>query len=127
ALDGDEKNSPFTAALLKFIEVPGLEIRQVLTRVRNEVITATRDRQVPWDSSSLRGDFYFAGAPAPAPPGPNVSQPPAQVTPPTVAPPPPAPPATVDGEYLFWQTIKDSRNAVDFRAYLARYPNGTFA
>ncbi|MFO0987819.1 MAG: caspase domain-containing protein, partial [Alphaproteobacteria bacterium] len=62
ALDGDTKNSPFTAALLKHIEAPGLEIRQVLTRVRNDVITATREKQVPWDSSSLRGDFFFAAA-----------------------------------------------------------------
>jgi hypothetical protein len=113
ALDGDGRNSPFTTALMKYIESPGLEIRQVLTRVRNDVITATRDRQVPWDSSSLRGDFFFAAAPAgretPAPAAPQ-----------------PAPPAA-DPEVVFWQSIKDSRRAADFRAYLERWPNGIFA
>ena len=30
-------------------------------------------------------------------------------------------------ETLFWQSIKDSRNADDFKDYLAQFPNGTFA
>jgi tetratricopeptide (TPR) repeat protein len=59
ALDGSGKNSPFTAAMLKYIRTPGLEIRSMLTRVRADVIRATNERQVPWDHSSLTGDFYF--------------------------------------------------------------------
>jgi uncharacterized caspase-like protein len=59
ALDGDGRNSPFTAALLKYIGTPGLEIRSMLTRVRADVIQATHEKQVPWDHSSLTGDFYF--------------------------------------------------------------------
>jgi tetratricopeptide (TPR) repeat protein len=59
ALDGDGRNSPFTAALLKYIRTPGLEVRSMLTRVRAEVIRATREKQVPWDHSSLTGEFYF--------------------------------------------------------------------
>ncbi len=59
AEDGTGRNSPFTAALLSHIETPGLEVRQVLTRVRNDVLSATGGRQVPWDHSSLTGDFYF--------------------------------------------------------------------
>jgi uncharacterized caspase-like protein len=59
ALDGLGKNSPFTAAMLKYIRTPGLEIRSMLTRVRADVIKATNERQVPWDHSSLTGDFYF--------------------------------------------------------------------
>ncbi len=31
----------------------------MLGRVRDEVLKETGDRQVPWDSSSLRGEFYF--------------------------------------------------------------------
>jgi tetratricopeptide (TPR) repeat protein len=59
ALDGSGKNSPFTSAMLKYIRTPGLEIRAMLTRVRADVIKATNERQVPWDHSSLTGDFYF--------------------------------------------------------------------
>jgi tetratricopeptide (TPR) repeat protein len=59
ALDGSGKNSPFTSAMLKYIRMPGLEIRSMLTRVCADVIKATNERQVPWDHSSLTGDFYF--------------------------------------------------------------------
>ena len=72
------------------------------------MITATRDKQVPWDSSSLRGDFYFVAAAAP------------QKPPQAEAPRPPAPPGAPSAEFetLFWQSIKDSKNAGDFKAYL---------
>jgi tetratricopeptide (TPR) repeat protein len=59
ALDGSGRNSPFTLAMLKHIRTPGLEIRSMLTRVRADVIKATNEQQVPWDHSSLTGDFYF--------------------------------------------------------------------
>jgi hypothetical protein len=62
ALDGDTGNSPFTAALIKHLRTPGLEVRQMLTRVRAEVIAATQRKQVPWDKSSLLGDVYLAGS-----------------------------------------------------------------
>ena len=59
ALDGTGRNSPFTKALLSHIASPGLEARQILTRVRQGVIASTDGNQIPWDSSSLTGDFYF--------------------------------------------------------------------
>jgi tetratricopeptide (TPR) repeat protein len=61
AADGDGANSPFTQGLIKYLHTPGLEVRQMLTRVRNDVAKATGERQVPWDNSSLRGDVYLAG------------------------------------------------------------------
>ena len=57
--DGLGRNSPFTSALLKFTGQPGLEIQQMLRKVRAEVIRATDERQVPWDHSSLTGDVYL--------------------------------------------------------------------
>src|SRR5262249_37456103 len=53
ALDGDGTNSPFTTALAKHLHTPGLEIRQMLTRVRADVLASTHNRQTPWDNSSL--------------------------------------------------------------------------
>ena len=53
ALDGDGSNSPFTVALVKHLKTPGLEIRQMLTRVRADVVDETKAKQVPWDNSSL--------------------------------------------------------------------------
>ncbi len=75
--DGDTGgNSPYTAALAKMIGEPGLRIEDVFKRVRQSVYAATQGKQVPWESSSLVGDFYPAGqriaslepGPAAAPP-----------------------------------------------------------
>ena len=55
ALDGADKHSPFTAALLKHIETPNTDIAIMLRRVRDDVIDSTKGRQVPWEHSSLRG------------------------------------------------------------------------
>jgi hypothetical protein len=60
ALDGDGKNSPFTTALLKHIVTPGLDIGTVMRRVRTDVIAATKQKQVPWDHSSLTADVILA-------------------------------------------------------------------
>jgi tetratricopeptide (TPR) repeat protein len=60
ALDGEGDNSPFSAALSRHIGTPGLEVQQMLTRVRAEVVAATRNRQVPWSNSSLLGEVYLA-------------------------------------------------------------------
>ena len=60
ALDGDGRNSPFTAALLKHLATPSLEISALMKRVRADVIAATKEKQVPWDHSSLIGDVILA-------------------------------------------------------------------
>jgi len=46
ALDGEDANSPFSAALSRHIGTPGLEVQQMLTPVR-EVVATTRSKQVP--------------------------------------------------------------------------------
>jgi tetratricopeptide (TPR) repeat protein len=61
ALDGDGENSPFSSALARHIGTPGLEVQQMLTRVRAEVVAATRNAQVPWSNSSLLGEIYLVG------------------------------------------------------------------
>jgi tetratricopeptide (TPR) repeat protein len=60
ALDGEGRNSPFTTALLKYIDTPGADITTVMRRVRADVIAATKEKQVPWDHSSLTGDVILA-------------------------------------------------------------------
>ena len=60
ALDGEGANSPFSAALSRHIGTPGLEVQQMLTRVRAEVVAATKAKQVPWSNSSLLGEVYLA-------------------------------------------------------------------
>jgi len=111
AADGAGEHSPFAAALLQNIETPGLEVRAMLTRVRNGVLQATAGKQQPWDHSSLTVEFYFRLSTAPA-----------------VAATPPSP--TTDSaaiELAFWQSISNSADRADYEAYLAKYPNGEFA
>ncbi|SIN84794.1 caspase family protein [Vannielia litorea] len=59
ARDGLGVNSPFTLAMLKHMETPGISISDLMIAVRNEVVAETRETQVPWDQSSLRAQFYF--------------------------------------------------------------------
>ena len=58
-VDGAGHNSPFTTALLKSVEIPGLSISDMMIRVRNDTEALTIGRQVPWDQSNLREQFYF--------------------------------------------------------------------
>lgn len=55
----DAKNSPFTTALLNHIETEGISVSDMMIEVRNDVENATLRKQVPWDQSSLREQFYF--------------------------------------------------------------------
>jgi hypothetical protein len=57
AHDGNGRNSPYTAALLKHIGEPGLSINDVFMKVRQNVRKGTG--QTPWELSSLEGNFYF--------------------------------------------------------------------
>ncbi len=59
ALDGEGRNSPFTAALIGRMLDKGRNLTSLMIDVRKDVIAATAGRQVPWDHSALTGDFYF--------------------------------------------------------------------
>lgn len=65
ALDGSGANSPFTTALVKGLREPGRNLTSVMIDVRKDVLAVTGGKQVPWDHSSLTGDFYFHLASAP--------------------------------------------------------------
>ena len=67
AADGKGRNSPFTRALLEWIDTPGLEIRAMLGRVRGSVWAETNEKQLPWVNEALLGEFYFAGSAVPEP------------------------------------------------------------
>jgi len=59
AADGEGDNGLFTAKLLDHMKTPGLKLEDVFKQVRVDVQQESNNRQVPWDSSSLTGDFYF--------------------------------------------------------------------
>ena len=70
ALDDPEgQNSIYTRRLLEALRaMPDANIYELLLWVRQQVMADTEKRQVPWESNSLTGLFYFANAaPTPAP------------------------------------------------------------
>jgi uncharacterized caspase-like protein len=106
ALDGSGSNSPFTKALAQHVRTPGLEVRQMLTRVRADVAAETRGRQIPWDNSSLLGEVYLAGLGKPEPQRVDVS---------------PAAPALATDDIL-WEAVKNSGVAAVFEEFVNRFP-----
>jgi len=109
AADGSGENSPYTEALSKALLTPGLTVERIFKEVRNSVVAATNNRQIPWEASSLTGgDFYFKAKPV------------------QVAASIPSAPST-STEVLVWNSIKDSSDPATFRGYLKQYPTGIFA
>src|SRR5262245_4382946 len=110
AADGEGANGLYTRELLRAVATPGLKVEDVFKQVRVAVSRASNGAQVPWEASSLTGDFYFSAAPVAAPAAPAG-----------------AAPAQGDRELAFWESIKDSHDAADFRDYLHRSPTGNSA
>ena len=72
ASDGQGRNSPYSTALLRHLEEPGLEIGLMFRKVRDAVLQDTRGKQEPFIYGSLSSEgFYLAGrlaAPGPQAP-----------------------------------------------------------
>lgn len=118
ASDGDGRNSPFTTALLRYIETPGLEISFLFRRVRDDVMTATKREQQPFVYGSLsKEEIYLKAAAASASQIENGSTPAAPNQ--TMAAP------TEDEQ--FWQVIKTSAVPELYEEFLSRYPKSNRA
>ena len=109
AADGNGSNGLYTEQLVRHMRTPGLKVEEVFKRVRNDVERVSNGQQVPWESSSLRGDFYFSGD----------SKQIAAVS-------PGAQSRMLDEEEVVWKAMEDSGRAADFEDYLQRYPHGRF-
>ncbi len=57
--DGRGANSPYTKHLLANLPKPGLKLEDVFKLVRSGVRNDTHGAQIPWENTSLEGDFYF--------------------------------------------------------------------
>jgi uncharacterized caspase-like protein len=57
------EHSPYVTALLKHIRTPGLALIQLLRRVMIDVASITNNKQMPWYTSSLRGEIYLVDMP----------------------------------------------------------------
>lgn len=59
AFDGSTEHGLFTQELLEAIQQPNTKLEDVFKYVRKHVREKSGGRQIPWDNSSLEGDFYF--------------------------------------------------------------------
>lgn len=118
--DGDGIHSPFTAALLKHIATPGLDLRIVFGRVRDEVIKNTSNRQEPFVYGSLGGSNVALVPGAAAPPVVVAALPAAPAV--AVAPPPVG--STAWRDYELAAQI-NTREIWD--AFLETHPTGFYA
>lgn len=116
AADGTGKHGLYTSELLRALEEPGRRIEDVFKQVRVRVASATNDQQIPWESSSLTGDFFFSKPTQGRVTGEAGAQ--------------PQPAGTVDPvlvELEMWKSVKDSGSVGDFEEYLRHYPEGKFS
>lgn len=86
ANDGPGENGVYTGELIKAIQTPGLRIEDVFKQVRSGVRETTQGKQIPWESSSLEGDFYFKSPVVAMAPPVTVPEKPAEVPQQTITP-----------------------------------------
>ena len=117
ASDGKGANGLYTSHLLRAIQQPGQKVEDVFKQVRFAVLRDSARKQVPWEASSLVGDFYFVEPRAGAPTA-NVALPPAAGS-------ALDPQAAIDE--ALWSAVKDSTSSAELFAYLNRFPVGLYA
>jgi len=116
AQDGTGRNSPYTQALARAIREPSAKVEDVFKRVRIAVMERTNEKQVPWEASSLTGDFYFIEPQQEHLVSTGTNPAPSAVE-----------PSTQGAEIEYWKAIANSDDPDMFRGYLAQFPNGIFA
>lgn len=62
ASDGTGGHGVYAQHLAQHLLTPGLPIETMFRRVREGVVRETRQQQIPWESTSLQGDFAFVPA-----------------------------------------------------------------
>jgi formylglycine-generating enzyme required for sulfatase activity len=116
AADGKGKNGLYTLHLLEYMNQPGLSIEHVFKKVRIGVMKDTSGKQIPWENSSLLGDFYFI-----EPDSSKDSSSSSLIS----------TKKTNQGEINkleleFWKSVEKSKSAALYSAYLKKYPQGYF-
>ena len=112
AADGDRENGVYTSELLKVMNEPGRELREVFDRAGEAVQRKTVNAQTPWISSSFQGRFYFTEPP----PMPRDSVAPSQ---PAIA--------REAQEQAAWAAVFNSTTPPPLEAFLERFPDGVYA
>jgi uncharacterized caspase-like protein len=121
ASDGEGRNSPYTAALLKYITEPNRDVGRMFRKVRDDVLTATGRSQEPFVYGSLPGgDVFLHSVPTVQQTAPK---PAVAATVPQAA---KLNPALAEAR-LAWDAVKDSETLSDFEFIIANYSDTFYA
>ena len=135
AEDGTGANSPFATALARHLTDPGVDIRIMFGRIRDDVRAATGMRQEPAVYESLGGEQFDMAAAvttvatAPDAAGSKTARGKVAVSRGrgTVVAENAAPPDPKMMDLTYWQSVEASNDPAQLKAYLDQYPNGAFA
>ena len=111
AADGSGRNSPYTAALLKNLKEPGLEISLLFRKVRDNVLEATGMAQEPFVSASLSSDEIYLLPPVTK----------------SETPPQPLPRPEADPAAEVWAVTKDTESPEVLKTFIARFKGTVYA
>ncbi|RXT27281.1 hypothetical protein B5U98_00235 [Bosea sp. Tri-39] len=117
--DSGPRGNPAVEEWLKAIRTPGLDMAAAVERVRDAVAKASRRSQQIWLSSAPPKGLVVT----------PVGQPlaVAQANRAVILSPPSSDTSPDAFELAFWESIRNSENASEYRAYLDAYPNGRFS
>ena len=128
ASDGTGRNSPYSEALLTYLEEPGLEVGLMFRKVRDSVLGVTGGRQEPFVYGSLSSEGFYLGE---IPAGGFAASSTSADSDDSGALQIQAADRVFQAQMLaadreFWESIKDSDNPSDYLAYANRFKNGIY-
>lgn len=123
AADGAGRNGLYTGALLDALEEPGLQIEETFKRVRSTVVSSTDNRQIPWSSSSIVGNFVFNEEADTI----DLDFSNDDTDTASIAPTAPTQPVIDPREQALWRAVSDGGSEADYRSYLRSYPDGLYS
>ncbi len=103
AFEGTGNNSIFTTALLKHLDEPGLDVRLMFGRVRQDVVLRTRGAQVPWVEESLIGSHSVNN---------SIDAQGRE--------------AAINRDITLWRSVSSKTTVEPYRDYIAAFPKGMF-
>jgi TPR repeat protein len=113
ASDGAGAHSPYTAAILEALKVPGLEVQLFWRKVHDSVLSTTSRAQEPFTYGALGAEALYLNPPVSAASGnPTLPLPPSPVS---------------DRELVMWQSAQGIGTVEAYREYLAKYPDGQYS
>jgi uncharacterized caspase-like protein len=97
ASDGTGRNSPFTAAFLRYVELPGIEINFLFRNIRDDVIASTKNEQEPYIYGSLSKEAIYLV-------------------------PPPAAPNPIGPDQAAWSFLRETTDEAALKRFTTQYP-----